>query len=96
MEELKTSLDLLKSSSEAAAARLTGRTGRRLVPPPNSLEVSTPVEGLIKKPIDELKTLLTSRLDYTEPIKEPIAASSQDNLVRNSVGESKKLLMSTT
>ena len=96
MEELKTSLDLLKSSSEAAAARHTGRTGRRLVPPPNSLEASTPVEDLITKPIDELKALLTSRLDYTEPIKEPIAASSQDNLVRNAVEESKKLLMSTT
>ena len=72
MEELKT-VDLLKSSSEAAAAGLTGRTGKleSLAFLLNPLEASPAVEDLIKKSFNELKGSSTStgRLDYN---KEPV------------------------
>jgi hypothetical protein len=64
-------VDLLKSSSEAAAAVPPGRTGRKIAFPLNSLETAAPAEpeDPVKKSIDELKELLTSRLDCREPVK---------------------------
>ena len=72
IDELKKTVDLLKSSSEAAAASLPGRTGRKLSFFLSSLEASTHMEpeDPIKRSIDELKNLLTSRLDCREPMKE--------------------------
>lgn len=87
-------MDLLKSLSEATAAGLTGRTGKRLAFPLNSLEASTPVEDPIKKSSDELKNLPTSRLDYKIPTKKPTATSSKDNWIGGSIEGLKKLLIS--
>ena len=62
----------MKSSSKAAATTPTKRTERKLAFPLNSLETATPVEpeDPLKRSIDELKNLLTSRLDCGEPIKD--------------------------
>ena len=52
IDELKKTVDLLKPSSEAAAATPFGRTGRKFTFPRNSLEASTPME-----PEDPIKGL---------------------------------------
>ena len=96
MEELKRTVNLLKPSSEAAAAGLTsiGRPGKLAFPSGlNSLEA---LEDPIKKPLNELKELLasTGRLDCGNPVKESIAVTSQDSSVRDSIEELKRLLMS--
>lgn len=97
MEELKKAVDLLKPLSEAAAAGLTWRTGKleSLAFPLNSLEESVPMEDPIKKSFNELKDLAsTGKLDYGKPVKKPDTASSQDDLVRDSIEELKRLLVS--
>ena len=64
-------MDLLKSSFETAAGICPGRTGRKLAFPLNPVETATLMEpeDPIKRSINELKNLLTSRLHCGEPIK---------------------------
>ena len=88
IDELKKTVDLLKSSFEAAAASLPGRTGRKLTFFLSSLEASTPMEpeDPFKRSIDELKNLLTSRrtLDCKEPMKELCSPPCRTHMKRRS------------
>ena len=92
IDELKKTVDLLKSSSEAAVAVPPGRTGRKLAFPLNLLETATPAEPEVPigRSIDELKNLLTSRLDCREPIKDTNLKPNTYEAEADAVGQARQ------